>query len=153
MNTSLNEAIKVAINFISYRPRTLKEIKDKLISKDFSSEVIEETIDFLVKSNYINDEDFAYRWAEERIVSKKLSKNLVKFELKAKGISDELIERTFDMLEIDEVENACNFLRNKFLKVKSKDSLDANKLLKILLSKGYSFNDSKRAIKKFFENY
>src|SRR3989344_9646177 len=110
-----------ALKFLSYRPRSEKEIRDKLrrvknkknattevqkeqetqnfsVSKNLSdSEVarealIDQVISKLKKNNYINDEEFIKWWIEQRVTFKPRSLRLIKIELRQKGISDDVIE-------------------------------------------------------------
>src|SRR3990167_9388435 len=110
-----------ALKFLSYRPRSEKEIRDKLrrvknkknattevqkeqetqnfsVSKNLSdSEVarealIDQVISKLKKNNYINDEEFIKWWIEQRTTFKPRSLKLIKIELRHKGIDAELID-------------------------------------------------------------
>ncbi|MGC8771186.1 MAG: regulatory protein RecX [Brevinematia bacterium] len=146
------DAIKSAVRFIRYRPRSKKEVYDKLRRKGFNIEIIEEVISFLEKNSLLNDEEFARLWVNERLVLKKSSVIKIKMELRAKGISDDIIERVLSDIEVDEVENATNLLFQKFSKV-NKKSLDRDKLLRKLLSNGFSYTTSEKAVNNFFEKF
>lgn len=147
------DAIKSAIIFIRYRPRSKKEVYDKLKRKGFSDKTIEEVISFLKKNFLLNDEEFAKLWVNEKLVLKKSSVIKIKGELRTKGISEDIIERVLCDVEVDEVENATNLLFQKFSKVMDKKSLDRNKLLRKLLSNGFSYTTSEKAVNNFFEKF
>lgn len=92
------------INFLSFRPRSEKETRDYLAKKiahdngvSFfqakNSKQIEKTIAKLKKYNYLNDLEFAKWWLLSRSSSNPKGINVIKMELRQKGISQELIEK------------------------------------------------------------
>ncbi len=58
-----------AANYLSYRARSQKEMSDYLAGKGFDEEVVAETIDWLLRYGYLNDEMFARQWVESRMRS------------------------------------------------------------------------------------
>src|SRR3989344_6604171 len=95
LDVSLGEAGKFynkALKFLSYRPRSEKEIRDKLKKKKASEETINKIILRLKENNFINDEEFVRWWIEQRTNFKPRSLRLIKMELKQKGVSNDLIE-------------------------------------------------------------
>lgn len=85
-----------AIKFLSYRPRSEKEVRDSLLlklrltdkgeeeKKNFEHS-IEEAIKKLEKIGQIDDREFASWWVEQRTKFKKTSPRVVKLELLKKG--------------------------------------------------------------------
>lgn len=114
----------VALRFLSYRPRSEKEVRDKLVRKKASKEIIEKVVAKLKVQKFLNDEEFAKWWIEQRTQFKPRSLKFIKFELKHKGISDDLIElgiknqelRIESDLELAKklVETRIKRFRNKF---------------------------------------
>lgn len=103
-NENLLKLLDRAINYLSFRPRSEKEIRDYLAKKistgsgiSFSqaqnSDVIEKIILKIKKYNYINDVEFAKWWLATRSVSKPKGINFVKIELIKKGVSKQIIEK------------------------------------------------------------
>ncbi|MEW5895159.1 MAG: regulatory protein RecX [Candidatus Omnitrophota bacterium] len=86
----LAAAKKSVFNYLKYRPRSEKEIVDKLSSKGFPNEIIQDCVRYFKKTGSINDALFAKGWARSRL-NKPLGARLVKMELIQKGISDDLI--------------------------------------------------------------
>ena len=81
-----------SLRFLSFRPRSEKEIRDKLKSKKASSLIINQVIVKLKEKKFINDLEFAKWWVEQRTNFKPRGLRLIKIELRQKGISDEMIE-------------------------------------------------------------
>ena len=88
----------LALRFLSYRPRSEKEVRDRLKIKYQKSNlkdlelIIDRVIQKLKKYNFVNDLEFAKKWIESRMKFKPRSLRLIKLELKKKGISDDIIQ-------------------------------------------------------------
>ena len=81
-----------ALRFLSYRPRSEKEIRDKFRRKKAESSIIEKVVVKLKEQKFINDEEFAKWWIEQRTSFRPRSLRLIKLELRQKGITDEVVE-------------------------------------------------------------
>ncbi len=91
-----------AIRFLSYRPRSEKEVRDNLLKKKASSEIIEQVIRWLKEQRFLNDEEFARWWVEQRTSFKPKGARIIKLELKQKGIAQDIIEAAFSHAETEE---------------------------------------------------
>ena len=132
-----SSAFNVALNFISAMPKSKFEVKQKLKKKEYSNDIIENTILKLEEYNYINDFEYAKMYISS--VSKR-SKREISQKLRAKGISADIISEL--LLEIDDESEeknaqqyALKYMKNKDINEKSKSNLVAN-----LVRKGYSYD-------------
>ena len=95
---SVQEEIKKAKDYafklLSYRPRSIKEIRNRLKKKDYSSKVILEVIKSLKRLKFLNDKEFSRMWVESRINTRPMGRYRLKQELIQKGIDRDLIEKT-----------------------------------------------------------
>jgi regulatory protein len=91
------------LNFLSFRSRSEKEIRDYLQKKNASTEIIEKIITFCREHNFLNDEQFAKEWAHSRSTYRLKSKRIIKMELRNKGIDPEIIEKALNKNEDDEL--------------------------------------------------
>ncbi len=91
-----------ALKFIAFKPRSRQEVINRLKRYDFNDETISSIIKVLEEKKYINDIDFAQNWVENRTTCKPRSKNLIRWELRNKKISDEIIEKISDEMPTDE---------------------------------------------------
>jgi regulatory protein len=62
----VTRAVDYAANFLSYRPRSVAEVRRNLEKKDLSEVVIEQAIDRLQQLGYVDDVAFARYWLENR---------------------------------------------------------------------------------------
>ena len=81
----------LAFRFLKIRNRSEKEIQIQLSKKRISSETIDRTIQYLKNLELINDRQFARDWIQMRL-QKPLGLRRIFFELKQKGISNEIWE-------------------------------------------------------------
>ena len=98
MDTAVYEKLlQASIRFVSYRPRSEKEIRDFLETKlkrwkTFGGTVVQKVVDRLAELGYVDDAKFAAWWIEQRQTFKPKGMRLIIQELKAKGISREFLE-------------------------------------------------------------
>ena len=134
-----------ALTFISSAVRTEKQIKDKLSKYGYLDEIIAKAIEKLKSYGYVNDEDYAKRFASTYKGVK--GKRLIKLELKQKGVSEKDAETALE--DIESQQEACDRLAEKYLKNKEKDQKNILKCYKYLLSKGFDYDEAKQAVDKF----
>lgn len=79
-----------ACKLLKYRSRSQKEIEDRLKKKKFSAEIIEKVIPWLKEKQYLDDLKFAQEWIAQR-QRKGYSEKLIRWELKQKGVSEEMV--------------------------------------------------------------
>ncbi len=108
-----------ALRFLSYRPRSEKEIRDNLKKKKAPDSIIDLIIKKLQEQKFLNDREFAKWWIEQRTIVRPMGKRLIKMELSKKGIDKELIDEIFDSAEVlvqNELEMARKLVQRKINK-------------------------------------
>lgn len=83
---------KAVFRLLKFREYSEKEIHDKLKKKNFPPDILDRTIDYFKGLGLINDRLFAQKWIRARL-AKPFGPNRIQFELKAKGISEEIIKK------------------------------------------------------------
>ncbi|NLM12215.1 MAG: recombination regulator RecX, partial [Epulopiscium sp.] len=116
-----SKAKDIALKFLSYKARSEKEVRDKLVSKEVESMTIDRVIEFLKRYDYINDEKFANSYVRERIRLKLEGRKKLVYDLRQKGIKQEIIDHVLDNTDIDEIDQAIKLLEKK---VHDKTELD-----------------------------
>ena len=97
-NTNLEKAKEYVFLLFKFRPRTEREIFARLKKKNFSDDIIGQTIFFLKEKGFINDSDFAKIWIDSRI-KKPLGLRRIKQELQLKGIDKEIIDKRLEEIK------------------------------------------------------
>lgn len=140
----------IAVNYLSYRPRSEKEVRDKLKLKNAPPEIIEKVIETLKQQKFINDEEFARMWTSHRLKLSPKSKRVIKMELLQKGIDAEIIEKKLsgnDGEEVDDLEQAKKLVENKIDRYKNLPKQEIyQKLGGFLARRGFSWGTIKAAI-------
>ncbi|WP_041844177.1 RecX family transcriptional regulator [Thermotoga sp. RQ7] len=95
--------LKYALRLLKYRVRFESELRNRLKSKGFSDEEIENTIATLKKQGYIDDEKAAYLFAVDEMRLKLFGPKIVKMKLRSLGVDEETSERAIEraLSEID----------------------------------------------------
>lgn len=118
-------------------PKTKKQIIDHLYLKGYSNLTVNHCINKLEEYGYINDENFAKLYLES--YKNKKGKRLLEFELKTKGVSEEIITNVFK--NFFSSKEAIENIAKKYLKNKEKNISTAKKLSQHLLMKGFTFSE------------
>lgn len=98
-----NDPIKIALQFLKFRPRTVFEVEEKLKSKGVSTEEIKKVIGALKQNELLNDEKFAKMYVRDRNLLKPTGNYLLKLELKKLGLSEKDIEGALEGQEEEEL--------------------------------------------------
>lgn len=137
---TIQKSYLLAINYLSYRMRTRKEIYDYLVKKEVEPEHIDIIIDRLTKERLINDEQFAEAFTITRINTSTKGPLLVKRELIEKGVSVPIADNAITLFTYDtQFEKALKWV-NKKLGTSKKDSFNKKleQLRITLIQKGFT---------------
>lgn len=92
-------ALQRALNFISYRPRSVAEVERRLQKHEVPADVVAAVVERLKANGQLDDGDFARRWLEDRAAFKPRGARALRLELRQKGMGDELIDETLQTLD------------------------------------------------------
>jgi regulatory protein len=98
-----NKAYTHAIRFLGFRARSQAEMERYLRDKGYSAEVVAETVGRLIDEQYLDDEAFARFWLEDRERFRPRGEQALRYELRQKGIADEVIDTVLADLDEDEL--------------------------------------------------
>lgn len=101
-SNNVKRCYSAAARFLSYRPRSEPEIRERLRQRGFDTGCIEAVIDKLKRQELVDDTAFAQFWKENRETFSPRSKWLTGLELRKKGISDEIINQVVETIDDDE---------------------------------------------------
>lgn len=139
-----------ALNLLSRRPRSEKEIRQKLTEKTYEAEQIDRTIARLRCAGLIADEKFANLWVENRNEYHPRSNRLTRYELKSKGIAEETIETALSA-SLDEVELARRAAVLYARRLTTEDWLTFRKRLSgFLARRGFTYGITASVVKEMW---
>lgn len=144
-------ASNYALNLLSFRARSEKEICDRMLKKGYEPSVIENTVRYLKEQRYVNDREFAEAFIKDKAELSHYGRNRIKTELFKKGISKELVDELIeDNIQSDTEYETAKELAESKMKSYQKDRKDAQyrKLSGYLLRKGYSYDVVSRVVRE-----
>ena len=107
-----SRATEAALVFLGYRPRSEKEVRDRL-RRGYEQDAIDHAISRLHEWRYLDDADFARRWVENRTAHRPRGKRLLQQELRHKGIDTETAREAIDDADLDETGAAEELARRR----------------------------------------
>ncbi len=125
------------LEWVLTRPRSERETSDYLNKKIFEKKLDKnyggQIIERLRGKKYLDDEEFARWYVENRFVKKGVSRRRLEMELLKKGVSREIIERVMAESGRDEREEVLKIIAKKRAKY------DDEKLIQYLCRQGFSY--------------
>lgn len=146
-----HDAYEKALRLLSMRAHGEKELKMKLRQK-YSEEAANSAVNKLNEIGLIDDEKFAFDYAEELFRRKNYSPERIKNELINRGIDRETAKNAANALDIDKKAGIINIL-NKIRLPESPTKKDIDRLLRRLLAAGYSMREIREVISFSQEEY
>lgn len=142
------EAMERAGRMLALRPRTEREIHDRLIEASFPEDVVDDTVARLYELELLDDEAFALEWITERTAKKGVGPRVLVGELQRKGVDRSTAEAALAASGIEEAETAtaqAEKLLHKVIRYPLKDQ--AAKLQQMLMRRGFSWEAVEEAVK------
>ncbi len=108
-------ARRLALNYVSYRPRSAKEVTEHLVRKGFARTVAGPIVRRLQELDLVNDLKFAHMYAREKLRKKPMGRALLRHALNEKGIAPQIIEEVLDayLTEKEQLEAAATLAATK----------------------------------------
>lgn len=143
LNEEKKRAKDRALNFLSYRDRSEKEIRTKLRDVGYDENIIEWVIGELKRLKFLDDERFAQSFAQTQMITRPVGEYFLKRELKQKGVAEELIEQTIEKTygEKDQFSVALELAQQRKKRYIGIDEVKAKKRVSdFLLRRGFSWD-------------
>ena len=137
-----------ALELLSRRPHSRKELKDKLLRRGVSEEDAEDCVAWLAERGFLDDEEYAGAVARH-YAAKGYGAGRVRSELQRRGIDRELAADTLSDLP----DNAGKI--DAFLARRLGDSHDREAVRKVsaaLFRRGFSWEEIRAALRRFDSN-
>ena len=125
-----------AIDLLSRREQSARELKDKLARKGYDKHETEEALEQLQRSSYQSDERFAEVLARSR-ASQGHGPRRIFAELKSHGIADALIAPAIEAVDIDWVTSALRQYRRRYGSAPVASTAESAKRSAFLLRRGF----------------
>ncbi len=86
-----------AVNLLTYKPRSITELRERLLEKPWTNqEIVDEVIEKLKKYGYLDDIKFATDFAASKVRQKPIGKKRLRMDLIKKKLDKETIEKALE---------------------------------------------------------
>ncbi|MDR1940247.1 MAG: RecX family transcriptional regulator [Clostridiales bacterium] len=135
-------AVATLLKMLSAKRVTERQAREALQKREYMDESIECAVDKCRGYGYLDDAAYAADYVAAH--KSKLGSLALKYELKQRGVSEDLINYAIE--DIDEEEAACGLLKKYMRGGGLSDVKQKNKAVRYLASKGYKYDTVRRAI-------
>ncbi len=155
----------VALKYLKFKPRTVFELKNYLLKKEYPLEAIEKAIDKLTKQGYLNDLSYCKSYLNMKIMTSNNGPGKIKKELLKRGVSADYIDEAMNEFTSDiELEKIRKIISKKIKANHNKSGrILKQKIIMDLVNEGFNkaivmdeiskqkFTDSPEFIKKEYD--
>lgn len=135
------------LNFLSYRPRTVKEVRDRLWKYDVKDPVIQNTfIERLQSKGYLDDLAFSRWFTLSRNTHRPRSSRMLMQELKAKGVSSDIIQSVIGEVSAEDV-TITRLLDKKLGTRRPLEAVERQKIFGYLSRQGFAWETIREVVK------
>jgi regulatory protein len=125
---------RVAINYLSFRPRFENEVRTKLLSKTDDLTLINQIIEELKQNRFLDDKSLVESLVTRLLKEKSKGPIFINHKLKRLGVSADLINQTLSKIATkDNQKRAIRKIIDKHFKNK-------NQIIRLLGSRGFSWD-------------
>jgi regulatory protein len=143
-------AYQRALKFISYRPRSEAEVRQKLAGQEVSEENIEDVLQRLKRANLLNDDSFAQLWVESRSTSRPRSRRALAYELGRRGVGRETIDQALALIDEEELAYRAACKRSRRLKDLEWKNF-RQKMYQFLAQRGFNYETCSQVIPRVWD--
>ena len=138
-------ALDYSLKLLSKKDYTIFEMRQKMKIKEFDENIITDSIEFLISKKFLDDEKFALRYWSNHPERGKIR---IHFELKHKGVSEDIIDKMIQDTLIESEEAKALNIGRKWLRNKIYNDADKYKVKQNLCAKlyrqGFDYSISKK---------
>ncbi len=149
------KAYNMTLNYLKYRMRSQREIEAYLKRKGFDYENIERVVEKLKEYDLIDDEAFAKALMRDTVSAKPVGRRMVAYKLKQKGVPDEIIDMTVELIDDEEeFERARELAQKQYRRYGGcPTTKELHKIGRTMARRGFNWDTINRVLKEVREEY
>jgi regulatory protein len=151
-NTLYEKIMERAFKLLSYKPRSVAELRGRLLEKDWADEAtVDQVISRLQELGYLNDEQFAASYATSRLNLKPLGRTRLRRDLQRKRLPATTVESALDEAYTEQSEEELiDRAIDKRMRLKGapKSTDETKKLFDYLIRRGFGYDLVLRKIRQ-----
>jgi len=134
-------AVEAALVFVAYRPRSEREVRDRLRRRKFDPGAIDIAVERLRGWNYLDDRAFAEFWVENRTEHSPRGRRALEAELRAKGVDRNVTGDVLADVDLGEEDAALALARKRQPRLAALDEPTQRRRLAAFLGRrGYGWD-------------
>lgn len=139
-------AHEAALRLLSHRPRSERELGQRLRLRGIAPDVAEEEVERLRGAGLVDDEAFAQSWVGERQLSAPRGQRLLRYELLGKGVQAEVADEA--VLSVDDRTAALAVARGRAHRLADLEfRAFSQRLGGFLRRRGFAYDDIQEAVR------
>lgn len=147
----LHRCFNAAFHYLSYRPRSEPELRERLHRRGFDGDSVEAVITRLKEQGLVDDIAFAQFWRDNREAFSPRSQWLTKLELRRKGVANDIIDQVVDT--IDDEDSAYRAALSKARSLPRSDEQSFRRRLgEHLRRRGFSYGVINHIVNRLWQN-
>ena len=154
--TLYEKTLQRAFRLLSYKARTVAEMRQRLLEKEWSdSETVEQVINRLLELNYLNDDEYAANFVNNRLAVKPLGPTRLRRDLQRRNLPPATVESTIaDAFAARSEESLLDATIQKRVRLKGRptDRAERHRLMAYLLRRGFSYDLVRAKLRKLGGN-
>lgn len=144
---AVERAWGAALHFLSFRPRSRREIEDYFRRKKTDTNIVEAVVERLLRSGLLDDQEFARFWVENRQTFRPRGSRALRVEMRQKGLAGEVIDHALE--GISEEATAYEAGERKLRAFSALDDREfARKMTAFLQRRGFPYEVSAQTARK-----
>lgn len=134
-------ALDCAFDYLTAKPRTVREMENKLDSLDYGDYEVYAAVERLKELGYLNDEKYAVDFVNSRLATKPISRRKLREQLYSHHLSKEDIEAALELVTDDIERRNAAMVAEKFYDQFSgiEEEQRKQRTMRRLMGRGYDF--------------
>lgn len=146
LERSRQTAHEGALRLLTRRPRSEREIRQRLRQRELPADVVEQEVERLRESGLLDDEAFAQAWVGERQTKTPRGQRLLRSELLGHGVRSEIADEA--VLSVDDRTAALAVARGRAHRLEGLEfRVFSQRLGGFLRRRGFAYDDIQEAVR------
>lgn len=138
---TLEKARQRALDFIGYKPRTEREVRQRLTRAGVDEASMAQIVADMRNAGLLDDASFSKEWVESRLRSSPASRRKLEWELRQKGVAQSVINQTLQTADVDDTQTALDMARRRLPRLAGDDAItQKRKLSDYLARNGFNYS-------------
>lgn len=139
-------ALRDAAKILGASAQTGAGLLQKLKQKGHPAAEAKQAVRQMEQKGFLNDKSYAQSYVNDALRLKKSGKTKILFELRKKGVSEEIIQEALEDTEEDQRENLRALVQKGLAAMPAADRRQVDKLKRRLYAKGYGIHEIQSAL-------